>query len=333
MKEQKGDKIMIFDAHADIWTHVTQQREKGKEDIIRNYHLEKMKKGNICGGIFVVWVDPPYDVSPKERTMQIIKNMSLEINNSKDIIHIVKDSKDFDKAVKEKKLAVVIGFEGLKAIEDDIELIDTLYMLGVRHAMLTWNEKNELAGGAAHEGEGGLTDKGKNIIKRMEALGMIIDVSHTNEQTFWDIAAITEKPIIASHSNCRSLCDVPRNLSDEALKEIKRHNGVVGINSYKEFIDKDHSRQTMQRIGDHIDHMVEIMGIDNVGFGFDFGDYLSNETLSHYVKTTGYGVEGLEDVTETENIINELVRRGYSEEAIEKISYKNFYRVIAEILG
>lgn len=323
---------MIFDAHADIWTHVTQEYNRGNKNVIRNYHLNKMKEGNICGGIFVVWVDPPYDDDPKKRTIEIIKNMSIEINKSSDIIHIVKNSNDFSLAEQDKKMAVLIGFEGLKAIEDDIELIDALYTLGARHAMLTWNEKNDLAGGAAHEGEGGLTSKGIALIKRMEELNMIIDVSHTNEETFWDIAKITKNPFIASHSNCRALCDVPRNLSDEALKEIKRRNGVVGINSYKEFIDKDHNKQTLDRIVDHIDHMIEVMSIDNVGFGFDFGDYLSNETLSHYVKTTGYGVKGLEDVTQTKNLIEALKRRGYSKEDIEKISYKNFYRVIKEII-
>lgn len=323
---------MIFDAHADIWTHVTQEYNRGNKNVLRNYHLNRMKQGNICGGIFVVWVDPPYDKEPKKRTIEIIKNMSIEINKSSDIIHIVKNSNDFSIAQESDKMAVLIGFEGLKAIEDDIDLINVLYSLGARHAMLTWNEKNDLAGGAAHEGEGGLTAKGFKLIKKMEELNMIIDVSHTNEETFYDIVKTVKGPIIASHSNCRSLCDVPRNLSDEALKEIKRLNGVVGINSYKEFIDKDHNKQTLDRIVDHIDHMVNVMSIDNVGFGFDFGDYLSNETLSHYVKTTGYGVTGLEDVTDTKNLIDALERRGYSKEDIEKISYKNFYRVIKEII-
>lgn len=323
---------MIFDAHADIWTHVTQEYNRGNKNVLRNYHLNRMKQGNICGGIFVVWVDPPYDKEPKKRTIEIIKNMSIEINKSSDIIHIVKNSNDFSIAQESDKMAVLIGFEGLKAIEDDIDLINVLYSLGARHAMLTWNEKNDLAGGAAYEGEGGLTAKGFKLIKKMEELNMIIDVSHTNEETFYDIVKTVKGPIIASHSNCRSLCDVPRNLSDEALKEIKRLNGVVGINSYKEFIDKDHNKQTLDRIVDHIDHMVNVMSIDNVGFGFDFGDYLSNETLSHYVKTTGYGVTGLEDVTDTKNLIDALERRGYSKEDIEKISYKNFYRVIKEII-
>lgn len=324
---------MIFDAHSDIWTHVAKKRLEGEDNIIRHYHLNKFKEGNINSSIFVVWSDPPYDKNPKERTKQILDKVKEEIKDSNDIIHIVKKSEDFDIAKENNKIAILIGMEGLKAIEDNIDDIEKLYTFGIRHASLTWNEENKLATGAKGSFDRGLTDDGIKLIKKMEKLGIILDVSHANEKTFWDICKIATKPFIASHSNCRSLCDVPRNLTDNQLREIAKRNGVVGVNSYQEFVSFDLEKRTIGHLVDHIDHMVEVMGIDHIGLGFDFAEYLNLDTLKHYINTYTYGVKGLEDTTKANNIIKELEFRGYSKEDIEKISYKNFYRVIKEIIG
>ncbi len=323
---------MIFDAHCDIWTHVARKRLEGESDVIRHHHLNKFKDAEIIGGIFVVWVDPPYDKKPKERTEQILNKISEEIKDNKDIIHIVKSSKDFEVARENNKLAILIGMEGLQAIDDSVDDIEKLYEFGVRHASLTWNEENGLATGAKGSHDRGLTENGVNVVKKMERLGMVLDVSHTNEKTFWDICKIATKPFIASHSNCRSLCDVPRNLADEQLKEIAKRGGVVGVNSYEEFVSSDLEKRTVQHLVDHIDHMVEVMGVEHVGLGFDFAEYLNAETLKHYASTYTYGVKGLEETTKAKNIVYELEKRGYSKEDIDKITYKNFYRVIKEII-
>lgn len=323
---------MIFDAHCDIWTHVAKKRLDGEKDIIRKYHLSKFKASDINGGIFVVWVDPPYDKNPKYRTKQILDKIKEEIKDSHDIVQIVKKSEDFDIANENNKIAILIGMEGLQAIDDNIDDIEKLYSLGVRHASLTWNEENKLATGAKGNIDRGLTEDGARLIKKMEQLGIILDVSHANEKTFWDICKVAKKPFIASHSNCRSLCDVARNLTDDQLREIARRNGVVGVNSYEEFVSSDLEKRTVDNLVDHIDHMVEVMGIDHIGLGFDFAEYLNTDTLKHYVSTYTYGVKGLEETDKAKNIINVLEKRGYSKEDIEKISYKNFYRVIKEII-
>ena len=323
---------MIFDAHCDIWTHVARKRLEGERDIMRNYHLNKFKESDINGGIFVVWVDPPYDKNPKYRTTQILSKIKEEIKDCDDIVHIVKKSEDFDIAKKSNKIAILIGMEGLQAIDDNIDDIEKLYSFGVRHASLTWNEENKLATGAKGNIDRGLTEDGAKLIKKMEELGMILDVSHTNEKTFWDICKVATKPFIASHSNCRSLCDVPRNLTDDQLREIAIRNGVVGVNSYEEFVNSDLEKRTVEHLVDHIDHMVEVMGIDHIGLGFDFAEYLNADTLKHYANTYTYGVRGLEDTTKAKNIISVLEKRGYSKEDIEKICYKNFYRVIKDII-
>lgn len=323
---------MIFDAHCDIWTHVARKRLEGEQDIIRKYHLNKFKESDINGGIFVVWVDPPYDKNPKNRTKQILDKIQEEIKDSNDIVQIINNSEDFDKAKEHNKIAILIGMEGLQAIDDNIDDIEKLYSFGVRHASLTWNEENKLATGAKGNIERGLTEDGAKLVRKMEKLGMVLDVSHANEKTFWDICKVATKPFIASHSNCRSLCDVPRNLTDDQLREIASRNGVVGINSYEEFVSSNLEKRTIEGLVDHIDHMVEVMGINHIGLGFDFAEYMNSETLKHYASTYTYGVRGLEDTTKAKNIINALETRGYSKEDIEKICYKNFYRVIKEII-
>lgn len=324
---------MIFDGHGDIWTDVTLKRSKDKKDIIRNMHLDRFRKGNMIGGIFVIWVDPPYDKNPQARTLEIIEHMSTEIMENQDIIKIVKNTKDFDQALSQEKLAVIIGMEGLSGIGDRINLINALYLFGVRHMSLTWNEENLLATGARGNPDRGLTQKGIEAVKLMEKLGVIIDLSHANDKTFWDIYENTEGIIIASHSNARALCNVARNLSDEQIKAIAEREGLVGLNSFNEFIHLDRDKQDIHHLVNHLDHMVEVAGIDHVGFGFDFFHYLKTDTIDSFVEDVNIGTKGFETIEKIPDLINILETRGYTKEDIEKISYKNYYRIIREVLG
>lgn len=323
---------MIFDCHGDIWTDVTVQKSKGMENVIRNRHLDRLKKGNIIGGIFVLWIDPPHDKTPGKRLIEMIGAAATEIMGNQDILRIILEKKDFNKALEEEKLAVVIGAEGLSGIGDNIDLINALYMFGLRHASLTWNEENLLATGARGNPERGLTDLGEKAVNLMEELGIIIDVSHANDKTFWDIYEKTTKPFIASHSNCRALCDVNRNLSDEQLKAISDRGGLVGLNSFNEFVHLDKEKQDLKHLVNHLDHMVEIMGVDHVCFGFDFFDFLENDTTDDFVEGDTIGTLGFENAYETQSLIDEMIKRGYSKEDIEKISYKNFHRIIKELI-
>ena len=324
--------MIIFDGHADIWTDVTRKRQQGLKDVFKNNHLSKFKSGNIKGGIFVIWVDPPYDSNPDKRTLEIIENMSTEILSSQDVITIVKSADDFHKAMNSDKLAVIIGIEGLSSIGNNINWIDTFYMLGARHASLTWNEENQLATGVRGNPSRGLTEYGVKAVKRLEELGMIVDVSHANEKTFWDIYENTIKPFIASHSNCKALCDVPRNLTDSQLKAIAERGGLVGLNAFNDFVHLDREKQNIEHLANHIDHMVELMGIDHVAFGFDFCDYLAGDTMSSFASDDEVCTIGLEDASKAQNMIEILKGRGYTYKDLEKISYKNYTNLINEIL-
>lgn len=230
------------------------------------------------------------------------------------------------------RFAIVIGSEGLSYIGTNINLINALYLLGVRHATLTWNEENELATGAKGNPDRGLTKFGVEAVQRLEELGMIVDVSHANDKTFWDIYNVATKPFIASHSNCRALCNAPRNLTDEQLKAIKEKGGVVGLNAFADFVADDPKDRDIEHLVNHLDHMVEVMGIDHVGLGFDFDDYLTGETLSFFAEGDVSTI-GFENITKVPVLIKLLEKRGYSKEDIEKIKYKNFLRIIKQILG
>ncbi len=323
---------MIFDAHGDIWTDVTVKRQSGMENIFKSYHMERYKKGGVNGGIFVIWLDPPNDKHPQKRALEIIENMSVEITENQDVFKIVRKYDDIKEAIDSKKFFVLIGLEGLSYIGKNVDLINALYVFGARHASLTWNEENELATGVKGNPDRGLTKYGVEAIKRLEQLGMLVDVSHANEKTFWDINEIATKPLIASHSNCRALCDSPRNLTDDQLKAIGEKDGVVGLNAFSDFVADKKEDRDFEHLVDHVDHMVEIMGIDHVGLGFDFDDYLAGETMKFFAEEETASTIGFENITKVPKLINELENRGYSKEDIDKIKYKNFLRVIKNIL-
>lgn len=323
---------MIFDSHADIWTDVTMMRQRGDRDIFKKKHLDKYITGGVNSGIFVIWIDPPFDINPKKRVLEIIENMSVEILENKDILVIAKNYDELITGIENDKLSIIIGMEGLSFIGDNIDWINTMYMFGARHASLTWNEENDLATGVRGNPDRGLTSLGEKAIKRIEDLGIILDVSHLNDKSFWDVAKIASKPLIASHSNCRALCNNKRNLTDDQLRFIKEINGVVGLNAFSDFVSDIKEDRDLLHLADHIDHMVDIMGIDHIGFGFDFCDYLEGDTMSSFAEEESANTRNFEDITKVPSLIDELRSRGYKDSDIEKISYKNYFRIIKEIL-
>lgn len=322
---------MLIDIHGDIWTDVTVKRSKGIKNVIRDYHLDRFKKGNMAGGIFVIWADPPHDNKPKERLIESIKAMSSEIIESQDILKVIYNTNDFYKAMEEKKLAVLLGLEGLSSICKDIDQLYSLYQLGFRHAGLTWNEENMLATGVRGDVNRGLTQYGKDAVKVIEKLGMILDVSHLNDKSFWDVYNITTKPFIASHSNSRSLCDVPRNLTDDQIKAIGEKDGLIGMNAFHEFVHLEPEKRTLDYLIKHLEHIINLIGIDKVALGFDFFEYLNDDATS-FADDSYAGLIDLEDISKANNLILKLEQRGFSKEDIDKICYKNFLNYMDKIL-
>ena len=324
---------MIFDGHGDIWTDVTcRMTENGERDVFRNRHLEKFKKGGVNGGIFVIWADPPYDNDPVKRSAQIVECIKQEMQDAGDILNIVREFDDFEKGSRSGRINVVMGMEGLSQIGEDIDMIDMFYdEHDVRHAMLTWNETNALATGWPGDEDRGLTQAGRAAVKRIQELGMVMDVSHLNDRCFRDVMSLAQAPVIASHSNVRALCSAMRNLTDDMIREIAKTGGLVGMNSLREFIDDDPSRQNVERLADHALHIAELVGTEYIGLGYDFDDYLEAEALSAFSgNTDSPSGDRISNEAEAGNLLAELRKRGFSEADIEKVAYRNFYRVFRE---
>jgi len=323
---------MVFDGHSDIWSDVTIRSLRGETDILRKYHLPRLREGQIEGSIFVIWVDPPYDKEPYKRTLQIIDAVKKEAAVC-DEIAIVKNYKQMMQAKAEGKFYIFIGLEGLSSVGENLRLIDEYYDFGARHAMLSWNEQNALATGVQGDPGRGLTSIGKQAVKKIMDKNMIMDVSHLNEKSFWDVVSMAQAPIIASHSNARALSNAERNLTDEQLLEIRNLDGLVGINSFNRFVSLDLSEQTVDKLLNHIVYICDKIGVEHVGFGFDFFEFMSVDSMRSYSdQDTSYTV-GLEDCAKVPALLEKMRKAGFSKNEIDAISYKNFHRIIKKIIG
>ncbi|MBS7651776.1 MAG: dipeptidase [Candidatus Bathyarchaeia archaeon] len=222
-------------------------------------------------------------------------------------------------AVKDGKIAAILSIEGADVIEGSLEVLRCFYRLGVRMVGLVHSLRNPLADGVSDSRTGGgLSELGVEVVEELERLGVLIDISHLSEAGFWDLINITRRPIVASHSNCRALCDHPRNLTDEQIRALAERRGVVGLSFVPQFIHMENA--SVQSLVDHIDHIVDIVGPRYVGLGSDFDGM---------PKTP----KGLEDASKIPNITRELIRREYPEEEIRMILGENHLRVFREVVG
>ncbi len=312
---------MILDAHGDILTDMYNQKKKGMKDSFKKRHLKMYKEAGVTHSIFVNWTNPKTD-NPNLFN-EIFNNAFLELGKNDDIFYICKNTEDMHESVKQNKIGVIIGIEGIMQLEDTNQLRD-LYDKGVRHASLTWNEVNKYAAGLNSETEG-LTLLGKEVLDTMQELGMIIDLSHLNPRSFSEVIEYVKGPVIISHGNIKNICNHIRNYTDEQLQMIKEKNGVIGICGIAPFIASEKDNQTVQTMVQHIDYAVKTIGIDHVGLGFDFCYYLYDGVENNHV-------EGLQSMSDVGNVFMELSKLGYSKEEINKIKYENFYRVIKEVI-
>ncbi len=217
------------------------------------------------------------------------------------------------------KLGVILGVEGGDCLGGELWTLRFLFRLGVRLLTLTWSNRNALADGIWEaESKGGLTSFGRQVVREMEQLGMIIDVSHLAPAGFWDVSKLVNGPFIASHSNAAALCQHPRNLTDEQARCIADHGGVIGVNFCQPHLTDDKTAN-LDDVIDHIEHFWRVAGEDHVGLG---SDYDGIDTPP----------EGLEDVTCLPLLIEELEKRGHSARRIEKFMGLNLLRVFATIL-
>ncbi len=309
--------------------------------------LPRAEAGGLDAQFFSVWVGPDfYDADQPgsgratRRANDIIDAFYAQLDRHPDRIEIARTSGDVRRVVGSGKLAALLGIEGGHAIEDDLQTLQHFYERGVRYMTLTWSFTHgwaDSAGGAgepeAQQRHGGLSPFGESVVRAMNDLGMLVDVSHASDETFWDVLAVTRVPIVASHSAARALVDQPRNLSDPMLRAIGANGGVVMVNFMGMVLDPNRSTTrfvldvllhggrpevTAADLVDHIEHVIDTAGIEHVGLGSDFDG-----------SPRSFFPNGLRDVADLPVITLELLARGYSAEQIRMVLGENVLRVLS----
>lgn len=357
-------KAVVIDTHNDILTQAIENNYPFDEDLSGKTHsdLIRFKEGGLNAQFFAVWCDGKKEF-PFEFALSQIDILDSICKRNPEKIKLVSNSLELKSCVSEGKIAALIGIEGGHMIENDLNNLDVFYHRGARYITLTWNNSNSWASSCADERElngieqKGLTGFGKNVIRKMNELGMMIDVSHVDEPTFWDVIETSNKPIIATHSNSYTLCPNPRNLKDEQIKAIAENGGTIQVNYYSGFLDKDYMNAKDAFL---LRHQIEYDHLKDIGLSeyqaeeriFVNHAHEANklrapfallmehiEYIIHLVGVDHVGIGAdydgmpspplqLDDVTTYPLITKALVEKGYSETDILKILGGNALRVL-----
>src|SRR5215203_4384894 len=360
------NKAVVIDTHNDVLSTVTMKGLNIEKDLSGKSHsdIARFKKAGMDIQVFSIFCDERFgkDTSFKYANLEIDSLYAIVGRNSEKMM-IVTNPVELQQAVKQKKLGCMMGVEGGHMIEDNLDHLDALFKRGVRYMTLTWNNSTSWATSAFDETRKkdslphiGLTDFGKEVVKKMNKLGMIVDISHVGEQTFWDAIHTTIKPVIASHSCVYNLCPVPRNLKDDQIKAIGQNGGVVHLNFYSGFIDSNYNKGKAAFLQKHKQEVDSLKSLKWANYEIeewtakkypqeveayrpDLSQLLNH--LDYVVKMIGVdhvglgsdfdGIElapkPLDDVTSFPLITKALMERGYSKKNIEKILGGNFVRV------
>lgn len=310
---------VVVDAHCDTLTAMLEQnRRLGDASGQGQVDLRRLRAGGVRVQFFAAFIAPEYKNSALKRTLGLIDLFYREAEDNKNELRPVTNLGEIEKAAADGKIAAILTVEGGEALEGSLEVLRILYRLGVRSLTLTWNGQNELGEGVGKgDGGAGLTPFGLMVVGEMNRLGMLIDVSHLSESGFWDVLRASGQPVIASHANCRALCDHPRNLRDPQIRALADKGGVLGVTFVPDFLNRKGA--SLEDVLDHISHAAAVGGVDCVGLGSDF-DGISELPA------------GLGDCSALPLLTEGLLDRGYSDEAIKKILGGNILRLIGQVL-
>ncbi len=301
----------VFDLHCDTALALLGESKQECGSLGQNsLHIDLKRAGELPGYVqcFACFTSPAYPckVKPEDLFERQMVTVLREIEANKDKISLAYGAKDILRNQESGKMSAVLTIEGPAGFGYDPALLEDLYKIGFRITTLGWNEKNVLTG--SHETGGGLTDQGKEYVKEAQRLGMIIDVSHISDEGFWDIMDITNGPVIASHSNSRSVWPVSRNLTDDMFRAIVQTGGVAGINLYADFLG---SAPTLDTVCDHILHFMEV---DKDGTHIALGGDLDG------CDTLPSGFSGIQDYPMLAQV---LLDRGLSSATVHNIFWNN----------
>ncbi len=327
--------VFVVDAHFDLPFDILNRRERGESCVYKTRHHPGMVDGGIDLAVAAVFVEDFFlPEMGLRRALGEIVGLIEDLEASPGLARVCRSMTAVRSARESGEVALLLSLEGADPIGADLGLLRAFYELGVRGLGLTWSRRNHAADGCcfqeARRGKtGGLTAFGTALVEKAQTLGMVIDVSHLNDEGFWDVMTTAAGPIIASHSNCRAMTDIPRNISDRQIEALAEKGGVMGINAIDKFLHDDPGKATVEHFLDHVDHAVTIAGIDHVGIGLDLCDGFENW---HRLPLGPQSRDVIDGHGRFPDITAGLLRRGYSDGAVAKILGGNFERVFSRIL-
>ncbi len=355
---------IVIDAHSDFLDRSTIDGSTLAEDPGgAQTTLAKLQQGKVDAQFFSVFLPPAYaDYGFTRRTHELIDRLQEEVTNNAEHIALASSSEEIVALSEAGKIAALIGIEGGHAIENDLDNLDHFYARGARYMTLTWSNTNAWADAFGDTAKhGGLTEFGVSVVQRMNALGMMVDISHVSDDTFWDVMETTRSPVIASHSSVRALMGSKRNMSDDMIKAVASNGGVIQVNFYSRYVDDQfysdykQARANAEAQFDALhkklaDQPIEL-DMQDWSLQLELERQLTPPSASRVIDHIVYIIElvgvdhvglgsdfdgmgtppaGLEHVGMLPTITTELLRRGYREEDIRKVLGGNLRRVMAE---
>ncbi len=332
-KEIHG-RVLSVDSHTDAPLSFTRQHTTLGQRCTNRVNIPKMQEGYLDSQFLAAWVwsdtsevkngkktyvprplnDATFD-NAWAKTLWLINVTKQQVAQYSDLCGFATSADDVARLKAQGKKAIFIGVENGLGLGYDLSRVEQLAGMGVKYITLTHTRDNQVCNSSSNtvDGNKGLTDFGRKVVKEMNRLGVMVDLSHCSEGTFWDVMELSTKPVICSHSGARALCDHDRNLTDRQLQALAQHGGVVQVDAYEGYLRKD-GKATIVDVIDQIDYIVKVAGIDHVGIGSDFDG--------------GAGVPGLNADNDMINITMMLLERGYTEQDLAKIWGGNFFRVM-----
>jgi membrane dipeptidase len=333
--------MFVFDGHADTAIFICDEgRDIGARGGRGHLDLERMREAGWLAQWFALFPHPRFCAQGGaiRRVLELADAIAQTAARLPDRMALCTTADEVLRAVESGRIAAMRSIEGGHAIENSLAVLRQYHALGVRAMTLTWNNSTDWADACMEQPRaGGLTEFGVAVVREMERLGMLVDVSHVHEETFWAVLRVVRRPVIASHSSCRALCDHPRNLRDEQLRAIAGTGGIVCINFYSMFVSEEFRRAAaaagadedvlaamprppFECLLDHLDHAIRVAGADHVGVGADFDGVSSLP-------------DGVDDCRAWPRIAEGLRRRGHSDTVIAKVAGANMLRVVRKVCG